>query len=151
MSWCHRQRCHPSPLSHYQNLMPYQTDPLVQSGRSHEIPVILSLDDLHPGDAPIRPSLASHDEHTNPVVYHCWAAWASPYDLVLCFGCGGLSHLPGILPAFFLVVSSETSGQNSGLYGTHTPSHGWVSAVHLPHFPDTVAICTRGSCRVPGP
>ena len=131
--------------------MLYQTDPLVQSGRHHEIPVILSPGDLHPGDAPIRPSLPSHSEHTNPVVYRCWAAWASPYDLVLCFGCSGFSHLPGILLAFFLVVSSETSRQNSGLHGAHTPSSSWVSAVHLPHFPGTVAICTRGSCCIPGP
>ena len=145
------QRCHPSPLSRYRNLMPYQTDPLVQSGRRHKIPAILSLDDLHPGDDPIRPSLASHSEHTDPVVYCCRAAWASPHDLVLCFGCSGLSHLLGILPAFFMVVSSETSGQNSGLHGAHTPSCGWVSAVHLPHFPGTVAVCTRGSCHILGP
>ena len=119
----YQQQCHPSPLSRYWNLTPYQTDPLMQSGRHHEIPVILSPDDLHPRDAPIRPSPASHGEHTNPVVYRCWAEWVSPYDLVLCFGCSGLSHLLGILPAFFLVVSSETSGQNSGLHGTRTPSH----------------------------
>ena len=131
--------------------MPYQTDPLMQSGRSHKIPVVLSPGDLHPGDTPVRPSPVSHGEHTNPAVYRCWAAQASPYDLVLCFGCGGLSCLPGILPAFFLVVSSETSGQNSGLHSTHTPSCGWVFAVHLPHFPGTVTICARGSCRVPGP
>ena len=111
--------------------MPYQTDPLVQSGRRHEIPAMLSLDDLHPGDALIWPSPASHGEHTNPVVYRCQAEWASPHDLVLYFGCGGLSLLPAILPAFFLVVSSETSGQNSSLHGARTPSHGWVSAVHL--------------------
>ena len=121
--------------------MLYQTDSLVQSGRRHKIPAILSLDDLHPGDAPIWPSLASHGEHTNPVVYRCWAARASPHDLVLCFGCGGLSHLLGILPAFFLVVSSETSGQNSGLHGAHTPSNSCVSVVHFPHFPGTIAMC----------
>ena len=145
------QQCHPSLLSHYQNLTLYRTGPLKQSGMHHEIPAVFSLDDLHPGGALVQPYPASHGKCTTPVVYHCWAEQASPHDSVLYLGCGGLSLLPGIPPAFFLVVSSETSGQSSGLHGTCTLSRGCVSAIHPPHLPGTVAICARGSCHVLGP
>ena len=67
--------------------------------------MVLFWDDLPLGDALMGPSLGSHDEHTDPEVYLCQAMHASPHDLVLCFGCGGLSYPPGVLPAFVLVVS----------------------------------------------
>ena len=70
----------------------------------HGILAVLSQDDLHLGDALMGPSPVSHYEHTNPEVYLCQAVHASLHGLVLCFGCGGLSHPPGILPAYVLVA-----------------------------------------------
>ena len=85
--------------------MPYQMGLLGLNGRHCGIPAVLFQDDLPLGDVLMGPSLGSHDEHTDPGVYLCWTAHASPHGLVLCFGCSGLSYLPGILPAFVLVVS----------------------------------------------
>ena len=107
MSQCHMRRCHPTlpPLSCSQNPMPYQTGPLRPNGMCHRIPVVPFWDHPPLGDALVGPSPGSHDKHTNPEVYLCQAAHASPHGLVLCFGCGSLSHPLGILPAFVLVVS----------------------------------------------
>ena len=85
--------------------MPYQTGPLGLNGKCHGIPVGLFQDDLPLGDDLMGPSLGSHDKHTDPEVCLCQAVHASPHDLVLCFGCGSLSHLLGVLLAFILVVS----------------------------------------------
>ena len=71
----------------------------------HRIPAVLFWDDLPLGDALVGPCLGSSDEHTDPEVYLCQAVHASPHDLVLCFGCSSLSHLPGVLLAFVLVAS----------------------------------------------
>ena len=92
-------------LSCSQSPTPYQTGPLWQNGMHCRIPVVLFWDDLHLGSALMGPSPVSHDEHTNPEVYLCQAVHASPCGLVLCSGCSSLSHPPGILPAFVLVVS----------------------------------------------
>ena len=85
--------------------MSYQTGLLRLNGTHCGIPAILFRDDFPLGDALVGPSPGSHDGHTDPEVYLCWAVHASPHDLFLCFGCGGLSHLLGILTAFVLVVS----------------------------------------------
>ena len=66
--------------------------------------MVLFWDDLPLGDALVGPSLRSHDEHTDSEVYLCQVVHVSPRDLVLCFGYGGFSHLPGVLLAFILVV-----------------------------------------------
>ena len=101
------QQCHPTlpPLSHSQNLTPNLTGPLSRSGKHPGILAVLFQDDLYLGNALVGPSLVTCYEYTNPEVYLYWAVHASLHGLVLCFGCGGLSHLPGILLAFILVVS----------------------------------------------
>ena len=71
----------------------------------HGIPVVPFRNDLYLGDALLGLSPVSHDKHTNPEVYLCQAAHASPHGLVLCFGFSSLSHPLGVLPAFALVVS----------------------------------------------
>ena len=85
--------------------MPYQTGPLGLNGMRRGIPAVPFQGDLPLGNALMGPSPGSHDKHTNPEVYLCRAAHASPHGLVLCSDCGGLSHLLGILPAFILVIS----------------------------------------------
>ena len=87
--------------------MPYLTGLLWQNGMCCVILVVLFQDDFNLGDAPMGPSLVSCYEHTNPEVYLCQAVHASLHGLVLCFGCGSLSHLLCILPACILVVSEE--------------------------------------------